>query len=66
MRMPPNRPAIRVIVGGAHTLASMRGGMRMPPNLTCAVKCRTSATGAASFNEGRHAHAAELAATTRA
>ena len=32
-------------------VASMRGGMRMPPN--------QSTQGALRFNEGRHAHAAE-------
>ena len=57
MRMPPN---IRGLIVGAlvgSVAASMRGGMRMPPNVSVSAQERLGRT--PRFNEGRHAHAAE-------
>jgi len=54
MRMPPNPPGAGVTL--TEVAASMRGGMRMPPNPRQPVPGPDPGHG---FNEGRHAHAAE-------
>ena len=59
MRMPPNPYVVPARAVDPVDEASMRGGMRMPPNLE--VDDRLAAgTASMCFNEGRHAHAAEL------
>ena len=54
MRMPPNRCDVGDPAAGR--VASMEGGMRMPPNYLLTWSREADGT---CFNGGRHAHAAE-------